>query len=222
MAVTFHLPDGSRTDISMQTSPRFPVRDPAHFIELVKATKPDLGMAVRMPAFFARHPGAMRAALSASQAARPPSSYASCRYYAIHAFRWIAPDGGERYVRYSWIPEQEEDRLSMREARKRGRDYLQEDLVRRLADGTLSFTLQLQLAGPEHDPDDPTADWGDEAETLSAGTLDVTRVDASAERDGEVVVFDPARVTEGIELSGDPILAYRPRAYSESVDRRTR
>ncbi len=34
-------------------------------------------------------------------------------------------------------------------------------------------------------------------------------------------VFDPTRVVDGIELSDDPILRYRPGAYSESVSRRT-
>jgi catalase len=33
-------------------------------------------------------------------------------------------------------------------------------------------------------------------------------------------VFDPTRVTAGIELSDDPILHFRPRAYSASVERR--
>ena len=40
------------------------------------------------------------------------------------------------------------------------------------------------------------------------------------ETNGEVVVFDPTRVVDGIELSDDPILRYRPAAYSESVKRR--
>ena len=34
------------------------------------------------------------------------------------------------------------------------------------------------------------------------------------------VVFDPTRVVDGIELSDDPILRFRPSAYSVSVDRR--
>jgi catalase len=34
-------------------------------------------------------------------------------------------------------------------------------------------------------------------------------------------VFDPTRVTDGIECSADPVLRYRPVAYSESVARRT-
>jgi catalase len=45
--------------------------------------------------------------------------------------------------------------------------------------------------------------------------------DPEREQNGEVVVFDPARVVDGVELSDDPILRFRPGAYSASVDRRT-
>ncbi|MEY2464837.1 MAG: Catalase, partial [Acidimicrobiaceae bacterium] len=41
------------------------------------------------------------------------------------------------------------------------------------------------------------------------------------EHDGDVLVFDPTRVTDGIELTGDRILLARRAAYSESVRRRT-
>jgi catalase len=34
-------------------------------------------------------------------------------------------------------------------------------------------------------------------------------------------VFDPTRMVDGIELTDDPILLFRPRAYSVSVERRT-
>ena len=34
-------------------------------------------------------------------------------------------------------------------------------------------------------------------------------------------VFDPMRLTDGIEPSADPILAARPKAYSVSIERRT-
>ena len=37
---------------------------------------------------------------------------------------------------------------------------------------------------------------------------------------GEIFVFDPVRVTDGIELSEDPILQFRPKAYSVSIERR--
>jgi catalase len=46
-------------------------------------------------------------------------------------------------------------------------------------------------------------------------------LETGRETDGDVLVFDPVRVTDGIELSEDPILKYRSPAYSASVARRT-
>src|SRR5439155_5522959 len=43
---------------------------------------------------------------------------------------------------------------------------------------------------------------------------------AAAEAGGLVVVFDPTRVTPGIELSDDPILRFRAEAYRVSSERR--
>ena len=57
-------------------------------------------------------------------------------------------------------------------------------------------------------------------EVVDAGTLTVTALADDPEADGGVVVFDPTRIVDGIELSDDPILLYRPQAYSESVKRR--
>jgi catalase len=41
------------------------------------------------------------------------------------------------------------------------------------------------------------------------------------EQSGDVLTFDLTRLTDGIELSGDPVLRFRPSVYSESVARRT-
>ena len=40
-------------------------------------------------------------------------------------------------------------------------------------------------------------------------------------RDGDILVNDPMRVTDGIEPCNDPILHIRPLLYAESVRRRT-
>jgi catalase len=53
------------------------------------------------------------------------------------------------------------------------------------------------------------------------GRLEVTGVATDRERDGDILVFDPMRITAGIECSDDPILQFRPHAYAESVYRRS-
>jgi catalase len=221
LAVKFLLPDGSRTDISAQTVPRFPVSTPEGFIELLRVNSvrgiPRLWRLLR---FTTNHPGATRTAKLNAEALRPPSSYAGITYYAVHAFKWIDAHGGERYVRYRFEPEEEEPRLAVIEARKQGPDYLQQELRERLRKGPIKFTLVLQLAGEGDEVDDPSAAWPEDRETVTAGTLRVTSLETEYEHD-HVLVFDPTRLTDGIEASNDPVLLFRPRAYEVSVKRRT-
>src|SRR5881275_800949 len=147
MAVKFYLPDGSRTDISSQTVPRFPVRTPDAFLNLLRASAPGRARLVRLPLFLATHPEVLGPLRENAPALKPPASYASVRYYAVHAFKWIGADDRERYVRYRWLPEAEAPPLSGDEARSRGKDYLQDDLRERLDKGPVKFTLELQVAG---------------------------------------------------------------------------
>jgi catalase len=215
LAVKFYLPDDSRTDIVAQTAPKFPVRTPEAFLELLRAGKPGLSTTWQLPMFLARHPEAIPRLPANLAALRPPESYAKCRYYAIHAYRFLPAD---RYVRYAWIPEAGETRLNPVAARRRGRDYLQRDIVERLP---VRFALEVQVAEPGDNPDDPTADWPRERRRVRVGTLELTALETKRETGGDVLVFDPSRVTDGIECSNDPVLRYRPPAYSDSVARRT-
>ena len=56
---------------------------------------------------------------------------------------------------------------------------------------------------------------------VDAGVLELTEVAADPEGDGSIVVFDPMRLTDGIEPTDDPVLNYRPAAYSVSAERRS-
>jgi catalase len=222
MAVKLYLPDGTTTDISAQALPRFPVRTPDAFVNLIRASAPGKARFFRLPFFLATHPEVLPALKANGPALKPPLSYATARYYAIHAFKWIDADGGERYVRYRWLPELGAHALEPDEARARGADYLQEDLRERLAAGPLRFTLELLIAAPGDKVDDPTSVWPEEErEKVNAGTLELTGLETGREQGGDVLVFDPNRVPDGIEASDDPILRYRSPAYSVSVERRT-
>lgn len=219
MAVTFHLPGGSRTDILAQSVPRFPASTPEAFIELLGATDRSVGSLWRFLVFLARHPRVVPTLNLNAAALRPPTSYATIPYYAVHAFKWIDPDGAQRYVRYRWEPGESAPRLAKLEARRRGPNYLQEELTERLRRGPVEFKLMLQLAGEGDAVDDPTAVWPEDRETVVAGILKVTGPMALDEA-GRALVFDPMRLTDGIEASNDPVLLFRPRAYSVSAQRR--
>ncbi|HLJ03186.1 MAG TPA: catalase family peroxidase [Solirubrobacteraceae bacterium] len=221
LAVKLYLPDGSRTDIVTQTVPHFPVSTPEAFLELLHAQAAGRAAPLKLSLFLARHPGAIPSLPGNLAALRPVPSYAACRYYAVHAYRFVDASGGSRYVRYTFVPEREEARLWPWQARGLGRDYLQEEISSRVAAGPVRFALELQIAAPGDMVDDPSAEWPADRERVDAGTLELTGLETERETDGDVLVFDPGRVTDGIELSDDPVLRYRPAAYGDSVAART-
>lgn len=216
MAVSFRLPDGTATDLLGQTAPRFPVRTPEAFVELVEASS----SAVKLPLFIARHPATLPSFLANAKAKSvvSPRSYAEVSYFPIHAYQWIAADGSTSWVRYTLASTA--TKADRPPGEFSGRDRLFEEIAARLGQAPVRVKLMVQVAGPDDDPHDPTSVWGKQARTFDAGTIEVTGPDPAREQDGEVVVFDPTRVVDGIELSDDPILRYRPAAYSESVARR--
>jgi catalase len=218
LAVSFHLSDGSRTDISSQTLPRYPFRDQEGFLAALRVSKPSLKSALRMPAFAARYPGALTALPEGNKLMNSRAAFAARRYYAFHAYRWIAGDGSERFVRYTWLPTVIETEPSKAEVKRRGANYLFDDLAARLEHEPVRMLLELQIAGEGDDPDDPSDVWPDDRERVIAGTLEVSAIDPGAD-DG--IVIDPIRVTDGIEPSNDKVLHYRPAAYSISHERRT-
>src|SRR4051812_13800301 len=225
MSTKFYLPDGSRTDILAVSANRFFARTPDEFIEFNRAVSRSAGgrprpNPVKMLWYLARHPKAA-AAVAALREAKPIPSYARRRYNSLHAFRWVDASGKARSVRYSWLPEEGEATLSEEETKALPPDYLQRDLADRLGGGApIRFTLEVQIAAPSDPVDDPRLSWPEDREHIAAGTLELTGIDTQRERDGDVLVFDPTRVTAGIELTDDPILRFRPKAYSVSVERR--
>ncbi|HEX6389726.1 MAG TPA: catalase family peroxidase [Solirubrobacteraceae bacterium] len=216
LAVTLTLPDGSATDMVAQSVPRFFQSTPQEFVEFIRAGT-GVGAAVKLPLYLATHPKAVRRLPANAPALRPPPSYAQCAYFGVHAFVWVDADGGRRAVRWSWEPEAGDARIGPREAKSRGRDYLQDGVAPSLP---ARWRLQVTVAAPGDPTDDPSALWPDDRERVDAGVLELTAVVEDPETGGNVVVFDPTRLTDGIELSDDPFLPYRAAAYSESVARR--
>lgn len=219
LAVSFELPDGSRTDLVAQSLPRFVSKTPDDFLDLIRANT-GKAAAWKMPAFLATHPKAAASLPQNAPALKPPPGYGAIDYYTVHAFRWIAADGSVRHTRCSWISEQAADRLSSKAAKQLGRDFLREQLATALEGEGLRWRLEAQIAGDGDDVNDPSSRWPDSRERVTVGELHLTAVAPDPEAGGGIVVMDPTRVTDGIELSDDPILRFRGEAYSASVERR--
>jgi catalase len=213
MAVSFRPANGATTDLLGQTSPRFPARTPEEFVAITEVgAKP-----VTLPLFALRHPRMAAVFPHTVKSLVPPHSFAEATFYPIHAYGWIAKDGTRNWVRYRMVPQATKaDRL---EEKFEGKDRLSQEIAARLARGPVRHDLMIDIAGPGDDPHDTTSVWK-KHRTIVGGVIEVTGVAEDPEADGTKVVFDPARVVPGIELSEDPILLFRPSAYSVSVSRR--
>lgn len=216
LAVKFELPGGEATDLVSQSAPHFISRTPEEFLELVKAQAGRAG-AIKLPLYLARNPRAWRSMPENLKALGPIESFDRCRYYGIHALGWLTAKGTKTYVRCDWQPVKGEQRIGLRKARSRGRNYLFESLPDALP---ARWTLDAQIADPGDEVDDPSERWPSSRRRIDAGTLELTEIVEDPEAGGEIVVFDPVRVTDGIELTDDPVLNFRPLAYSESAGRR--
>ena len=170
-------------------------------------------------AFLANHPESVPA-VQFSMAALPPVSYATVQYNGIHTFVLIDAAGRRTPFRYQWEPHAGSASLTEAEAAERPRDYLHEELSERLAREPVQFRLTFQLAQPDDPLDDPTAAWPADRPTISAGHLELTELVADQHGDCEARIFDPGNVVDGVEPSGDPILAIRSHAYGVSYARR--
>jgi catalase len=223
MAVKLRPENGDEADILGTTNPAFATRTPEEFLELLRLRRPDPETGQpdmeKLGAFLAAHPEA-QPAIQATIGVEPPASLAQLVYRSPHSFKLVDGDGEGTWVRFRWRPEAGEAHIPDDDARERGRDYLREELAERLRGGPVGFELQFQVAAEDDPIDDSTAIWPEDRKLISAGRLEITEIVDDPESGDHIEVFDPIRIVDGIELSGDPVLHARPRAYSVSAYRR--
>jgi catalase len=214
MAVKFYLPEGGETDIVALSLPVFFVRTPEEFLEFTLARAESFE---KVGEFIGSHPATAQAVQQIVPTLAPPRSYATMAFNSIHAFRLTNADGEQRWVRWRWVPEAGVEWLPEDEREGMDRDYLQTEIFARLP---VRYTLVARIATDDMPTDDATAAWPENVATVDMGTLELTGPETERETGDDVMVMDPVRLTDGIELSDDPILHARSPAYSVSVARR--
>jgi len=224
MAVKLYLPDGTTTDLIGITLPCFFTRTPEDLIEFNQARRldpatgaPDLA---KVGAFLEQHPETI-AAVTAAMSLPIPASYAQLTYNGLHTFHLVATDGAATKIRHHLVPAAGDAAITDEEAVTRGDHYLRDELATRLESAPAVFQLDATIAAGGDPLDDPTDAWPDDRQRVTLGDLSITALAFDREQDGDVLVFDPTRLTDGIEASADPILHARSGAYRVSVTRRT-
>lgn len=225
MSIHFHQPDGSISQQVCATIPMFITKDPKTFVEMLKILGShktgihsiDLGLGiVQLLTTFPEHKNTLLALKE--QLKQPPISYAALNYYPIHAFYLVNAEGTRQAVKYEWQPLKEEKSTSILDRISLSKNYLSEELEKRLDKGTVSFELYIRIAEDTDPTDDPTDTWPTNRQKVLVGQLTINKKIFPAES----ILFDPTIVGKGIELPDDPILHFRHEAYAVSYDRRNK
>ena len=224
MATRFYMPDGTVTDLVMLPLLLFFARTPEETLEFLKAVKPDPSTGEsdteRVGQFLAARPWVANAVRLAKS--QPMSvSFAQTAFHALHAFRFVNSKDEAQYARIHWEPQAGVAGQTLEELQKLSPSFLFEELEERLRKGPVIFNLILQLAGDGDPTDDPSAPWPESRPRLKIGQLDLMRPTSVEEIGDAVMMHDPTRVTDGIEVSDDPVLAARRGVYEVSVAHRT-
>jgi catalase len=224
MAVKFHLGDREATDIVSVPLEVFMVRTAEDFLTFTRARVPDPETGQpdqeKVGAFLADHPETGRALQLSLPKLAPTTSFATSGYNALHAFGLVNAEGETTWGRYRWVPAEGVHYLSEEQMGDADRDFLQDEIRERLGSGTATFALDFVKAGDGDSLEDPTEPWEGDRETVTLGELELTGIVEDPETPDQPLVFDPLRLTDGIEPSADQILAARPKAYDVSIRRR--
>ena len=224
MAIRFHLAERSHTDIVSHSTDGFPTRTGEDFLQFLQAlatsdlSKPsDPANPKPVEKFLASHP----AALKFVQTPKPaPSSFARETFFGVTAYRFINQEGVARFGRYRIVPTLGNDHLDAATTAAKSANYLFDELLKRVADRPVEFTLCVQLADSSDIVDDATIQWPAERKIKELGKLVLSEVvteNASAQKQ---IIFDPIPRIQGIEPSADPLLELRAAVYLISGRRR--
>jgi catalase len=224
MAVRIVSPNGQEWRSGMNNSPVFVVSNPRDFYELTLAQ--DIDPATGKPGpdamkrFSATHPDSAPFA-EWSQTAPWTTSWADQAYNSLNAFLFVDAGGARHLVRRSMEPTVSPTAVPLAALASMGPDFLEHDLVRRLADGPLTWRLMVTFAEPGDPSNDATKAWPSDRKRVDVGTLIVQKAEAEAAGPCRDFNYDPTILPTGIAVSDDPLLAARSAAYAKSFDLRT-
>jgi catalase len=219
MAIKYHLPNGNDTDMVINSLKFFPVASGEDFRDLllaIAASPPDAPKPTKLDQFIGAHPTVPKALGTVAT----PDSFADEEYYGIDAFVFVDKAGNKQAVRYQMVPEKLVH-LSPEDAAKKPADFLVEDLPQRVGQKPVVFHLKAQLAAPGDQTKDPSQPWPDDRKVVDLGTLTLDKAVADSLDAQKKLLFLPTRVTDGIELSDDPLPTVRSGAYAVSFARRS-
>ncbi|VFU08905.1 catalase family peroxidase [Methylocella tundrae] len=218
IAIKYHLPDGSETDMVTNSLHFFPVATGEQFRDLLTAisqSPKDAAHPTALDKFKESHP-TVAAALAT---VHTPDSFADEEYFGVNAFIFVNKAGTKQAVRYQITPEKLVY-LDPKAAADKKPDFLIDELPSRLKAGPVTFHLKAQLAAPDDQTKDGSKPWPADRKVVDLGVLTIDKAVPDSLEAQKKLLFLPGALTDGIEQSDDPLVDTRDGAYAVSFSRR--
>jgi catalase len=219
MAIKFQPTGAATVDVVTNSLPFFPVATGEDFLALLQANAVSGPTATKPTAadkFIATHPSVP----AAFGALGTPSSFARESYNGIDAFIFVNAAGKRQPFRFKFVPAAGVDHLAPAAAAKMPPDFLMVELPLRLKSAAVSFHVMAQLARPGDQTKDPTKPWPADRSMVDMGTITLTSAAGDNAAAQKRLHYLPNQLEPGIELSDDPLVNARVRAYVISFGRR--
>ncbi|KAI1413819.1 catalase related protein [Hypoxylon sp. FL1857] len=207
-AVRFKLAETPRrvhTDIVSHSVDGFPGSTGQDALEFFTALKDGT-----IGEYLASHPKAQ----AFLQAPKPtPASFGKEKYFGVNAFRFVAADGKETFIRYRIVPSAGEEYLDDAALKEKSASFLYDGVPELLKAGPIVFKLNAQIAEDGDVTDDNTVKWPAERKVVELGTIKLGSIADDQAAQQKRIIFDPIPRVDGIEASADPLLEVRAGIY---------
>ncbi|MGH6883078.1 MAG: catalase, partial [Hypericibacter sp.] len=218
LAIKIRAKDGMDYDLASDQHNGFIVATSdefAAFLRAVGASGPDVAHPNPVEQFLGSHPIAMAFVKSLTT----PASYAQATYFGINSFKWTNAKGKSVFVRYRYVPRAGEHYLTPDELKAEGPNYLQEEIVTRLAQGPIVFDWYAQIAETGDKIEDPSIAWPESRKLVKLGTFTLTKQPDDLVAADKAFLVLPGQPHPGIDPA-DPMLLLRSAAYPISFGER--
>lgn len=220
MAIRFMLPGGAYTDIVAISHNGFIVGTGEEFLAFLTAVSQTTATSPHpnpVEKFLGTHP---RSAKFLQDVSVLSPSFANLAFFGNNAFVFVDAAGTKRAFRYQILPEAGLKTLTDAQLAKEGPNYLYDDITTKLKAGPVKYKLVAQMANPGDQTKDGSMVWPDDRKIVELGTISLTTVAPDNAALQVNSAFNPIFLTEGIELSDDPLVPLRSAVYALSVAHR--
>lgn len=223
MALEIRLTDGSLQHMTMLNTPMFGAASPQTFFDDIVAKKPDPVTGKPDPekikAFKASHPDSLPQAEFLAKN-NPPINWANSSYFGIHTFKFVNLENKTTLVRWRFVPQDGERRMSDDELKSSSSNFLEAKLIERTKSGPVRWDMMLTIGVPGDPENNPTLLWPNDRKEVKIGTLTIFSATPQKGAECEKINFDPLVMADGIEPTNDSVLLFRSLAYAISFSKR--